>query len=101
MVGATGSRTWLAAGVRLGLDAQAIAAQSNTAELAPLTWHIDLASVVDQALEASVPLLENAGLRYSVGLPDAPIYIEADAGQSRAASSDATSNVGRTAVQPA
>ena len=40
---------------------------------------IDLASVVHHALEASVPLLDHAGLSYTVALPDAPIYIDADA----------------------
>jgi len=40
---------------------------------------IDLASVVHHALEASAPLLDNAGLRYTVALPDSPIYIEGDA----------------------
>ena len=41
---------------------------------------IDLASVVHHAVEASAPLLDSAGLSYTVALPDAPIYIEADAG---------------------
>jgi PAS domain S-box-containing protein len=40
---------------------------------------IDLASVVHHALEASAPLLDDAGLSYTVALPDSPIYIEADA----------------------
>jgi PAS domain S-box-containing protein len=40
---------------------------------------IDLASVVHHALEASTPLLDKAGLSYTVGLPDVPIYIAADA----------------------
>jgi PAS domain S-box-containing protein len=40
---------------------------------------IDLASVVHHALEASAPLLDNAGLSYTAALPDSPIYVEADA----------------------
>lgn len=40
---------------------------------------LDLASVLHHALEASAPLLDSAGLTYTVALPDAPIYIEADA----------------------
>jgi len=40
---------------------------------------IDLASVVHHAVEASAPLLENAGVSYTVALPEAPIYVEADA----------------------
>ena len=40
---------------------------------------IDLASVVHHAVEASAPLLDHAGLSYTVALPDAPIYIDADA----------------------
>jgi PAS domain S-box-containing protein len=40
---------------------------------------IDLVSVIHHAVEASAPLLENAGLSYEVALPDSPIYIEADA----------------------
>jgi PAS domain S-box-containing protein len=40
---------------------------------------IDLASVVHHALEASAPLFDHAGLSYTVTLPDAPIYIDADA----------------------
>ena len=40
---------------------------------------IDLASVVHHAVEASAPLLDHAGLSYTVAVPDAPIYIDADA----------------------
>jgi PAS domain S-box-containing protein len=39
----------------------------------------DLASVIHHAVEASSPLLDNAGLTYTMALPDSPIYIEADA----------------------
>jgi signal transduction histidine kinase/CheY-like chemotaxis protein len=42
---------------------------------------VDLASVVHHALEASAPLLDHAGLSYTVALPDSPIYIDADAGR--------------------
>jgi signal transduction histidine kinase/CheY-like chemotaxis protein len=40
---------------------------------------VDLASVIHHAVEAGAPLLDNAGLSYTVTLPDAPIYVEADA----------------------
>jgi len=40
---------------------------------------VDLASVIDHAVEASTPLLDTAGLRYEVRLPDSPIYVDADA----------------------
>ena len=40
---------------------------------------IELASVIHHAVEASAPLLDNAGLTHTVVVPDLPIYIEADA----------------------
>jgi signal transduction histidine kinase/CheY-like chemotaxis protein len=40
---------------------------------------VDLGSVIHHAMEASAPLLDHAGLGYTVALPDSPIYIEADA----------------------
>lgn len=40
---------------------------------------VDLLSLIHHAAEASLSILEDAGVRYSATLPDAPIYIEADA----------------------
>ena len=38
----------------------------------------DLASVIGTAIEASRPLIDNAGLRLSVKLPDAPVLVDVD-----------------------
>ena len=40
---------------------------------------VDLASIIHHAVEMSEPLLESAGLSLSVRLPEAPIYVAADA----------------------
>jgi PAS domain S-box-containing protein len=40
---------------------------------------VDLASVVHHAIETSEPLLQSAGVKFSVNLAAKPIYVEADA----------------------
>jgi PAS domain S-box-containing protein len=48
-------------------------------KLSILRVPIELASVIHHAAETSAPLLEHAGLSFTINLPDSPIYIEADA----------------------
>jgi PAS domain S-box-containing protein len=40
---------------------------------------VDLASIIHHAVESSGPLLESAGLRFSLTLPDVRVYVEGDA----------------------
>jgi PAS domain S-box-containing protein len=42
---------------------------------------VDLASVIHHAVEMAEPLLESAGLTWTVTLLETPIYVEADAGR--------------------
>jgi PAS domain S-box-containing protein len=42
---------------------------------------VDLASIIHHAVEASSPLLDDAGVAYHVALPADAVYVEADAGR--------------------